>query len=175
MVLLDQLSVSESEVGPRTGTVDRAACVVIGNFNPMTYNSLWQLRGTRGAAWRRRASGSPLLAAAVAQRHPSDRLIEQVSALLDLLEPIKNCWAFPVSRRYEPAPRMFAAGDVERFARLIAGLNRELTTDSYRNPHLRRAFSRPALSSYRAQQGRMRRRHMPLLRIGTSAPAKRGV
>jgi len=52
--------------------------------------------------------------------------------LLDLLEPIEHYWAFPGVRRFERARRMFAAGDYDRFAHLVRGLNRELATDSYR-------------------------------------------
>ena len=52
--------------------------------------------------------------------------------MFDLLEPIEHYWAFPGVRRFERARRLFAAGAYDRFAHLVAGLNRELATDSYR-------------------------------------------
>jgi arginine decarboxylase len=100
-----------------------------GPLNPLAYNSLWQLRGD---AWGKLEDASERLAAAVGQGVRTESLVEEVGVLYELLEPIEHYWGFPGIRRCERARRMFAAGDFDRFARTIAGLNRELATDSYR-------------------------------------------
>jgi arginine decarboxylase len=98
-------------------------------LNPLAYNSLWQLRGD---AWGRLEDASDRLAAAGSQGGRTESLVEEVGALYELLEPIEYYWGFPGTKRFERARRMFAAGDFERFARTIAGLGRELATESYR-------------------------------------------
>jgi arginine decarboxylase len=100
---------------------------VPGESNPPAYNSVWKLRSD---AWGRSDTVAERLAAAPSER----RLAEESGALLELLEPIEHYWAFPGARRLERARRMFAAGDVDRFARVVAALNRELASDSYRRP-----------------------------------------
>jgi arginine decarboxylase len=102
---------------------------VTGPLNPQGYNSLWQLRGD---AWGRLEDASERLSAAGAQSGRTESLVEEVGALYELLEPIEHYWGFPGIRRFERARRMFASGDFDRFARAIAGLGRELATESYR-------------------------------------------
>ena len=109
---------------------DRAAASPVTEpLHPLAYNSLWQLRGD---AWGRLEDASERLAAAAAHSGRTDSLVAEVGAVYELLEPIEHYWGFPGIRRFERARQMFAAGDFDRFARAIAGLNRELATETYR-------------------------------------------
>jgi arginine decarboxylase len=103
--------------------------VVTASVNPLVYNSLWQLRSD---AWGRLEEASERLAAAVTQGGRTESLLEEVGALHELLEPIEHYWGFPGMRRFERARRMLGAGEFDRFARTIAGLSRELATETYR-------------------------------------------
>jgi arginine decarboxylase len=100
-----------------------------GALDPLAYNSLWQLRGD---AWGRLEDASERLAAAVSQGGRTESLVDEVAALYELLEPIECYWGFPGARRFARARQTFAAGDFNRFERAIAGLGRELATESYR-------------------------------------------
>ena len=100
-----------------------------GPLDPAAYSSLWQLRGD---AWGRLEDASERLAAAPSQGGRTESLVEEVGALYELLEPIEYYWGFPGMRRFEAARQLLAAGDYDRFANTIAGLGRELATESYR-------------------------------------------
>jgi arginine decarboxylase len=102
---------------------------VLGNFNTLAYNSLWKLRGD---AWGSLDTVGERLASATSDNQLSEHLANEVAAWLDLLEPLEHYWAFPGIRRFERARRMFAVGDFQRFTQLVASLNRDLATDSYR-------------------------------------------
>jgi arginine decarboxylase len=97
---------------------------------PPVYNSLWQLRAD---SWSALEEASERLAVAVAQERSSDRLVNEVTSLLDVLAPMEVYWAFPGTQTFQHARRLFGAGKYDRLARLIAGINRALITDSYRN------------------------------------------
>jgi arginine decarboxylase len=103
--------------------------VTTGLLNPLVYNSLWQLRGD---AWGRLEDASERLAASVSQGGRTDSLVEEVGSLYELLEPIEDYWGFPGTRHFERARQMFVSGDFNQFARTIAGLGRELATETYR-------------------------------------------
>ncbi len=97
---------------------------------PPVYNSLWQLRAD---SWSALEEASERLAVAVAQERSSERLVNEVTSLLDVLAPMEVYWAFPGMQTFQHARRLFGAGKYDRLARLIAGINRALITDSYRN------------------------------------------
>ena len=97
---------------------------------PPVYNSLWQLRAD---SWSGLEEASERLAVAVTQERPTERLVKEVDRLLDVLAPMEVYWAFPGVQTFQHARRLFGAGKYDRLARLIAGINRALITDSYRN------------------------------------------
>jgi arginine decarboxylase len=49
-----------------------------------------------------------------------------------LLGAIERFWAFPGMRLFRQAEQLFSAGSYDRFAALVAGINRALVTESYR-------------------------------------------
>ena len=112
---------------------------LVGDFNALAYNSLWRLRGD---AWGSLDDIGERLAAAATQGRPIERLVGELDDVFDLLEPIEHYWACPGVRRFERARRLFAAGDFGCFARFVAGLNRELATDSYRRVRHSAAWTR---------------------------------
>ena len=97
---------------------------------PPVYNSLWQLRAD---SWSGLEEASERLAVAVTQERPTEHLVKEVDRLLDVLAPMEVYWAFPGVQTFQHARRLFGAGKYDRLARLIAGINRALITDSYRN------------------------------------------
>jgi arginine decarboxylase len=97
---------------------------------PPVYNSLWQLRAD---SWSGLEEASERLAVAVTQERPTEHLVKEVDRLLDVLAPMEVYWAFPGVQTFQHARRLFGAGKHDRLARLIAGINRALITDSYRN------------------------------------------
>jgi arginine decarboxylase len=97
---------------------------------PPVYNSLWQLRAD---SWSGLEEASERLAVAVTQERPTEHLVKEVDRLLDVLAPMEVYWAFPGVQTFQHARRLFGAGKHDRLVRLIAGINRALITDSYRN------------------------------------------
>ena len=92
------------------------------------YNSLWQVRND---AWSSLEESTAQLALARAQQRPVDQLTETVTETLNLLGPIERFWAFPGPHAYQKVRRLFAAGNYDRCAAVVARLNRALATDSY--------------------------------------------
>ena len=89
------------------------------------YNSLWQVRND---AWSSLEESTAQLALARAQQRPVDQLAETVTETLNLLGPIERFWAFPGPHAYQKVRRLFAAGNYDRCAAVVAGLNRALAT-----------------------------------------------
>ena len=63
---------------------------------------------------------------------PADLMVEATSGLLDALAPIERYWAFPGPEAYRRVRDLFTAARYDRFARLVAGINRALVTEAYR-------------------------------------------
>ena len=101
-----------------------------GNVNSLAYNSVWQLRAD---AWSNLEEASSRLAALLAAGQPGDEVREELGRLLELLDPIEQYWGFPGKQRFEQVLRLSAAADYDRLARMVAGINRALVTDSFRD------------------------------------------
>ena len=93
------------------------------------YNSLWQ---TRADAWSGLEEASAQLALAVSCRRPATRSTDSVAGTMRLLGCIERFWAFPGMQLFQQADQLFSAGSYDRFATLVAGINRALVTESYR-------------------------------------------
>ena len=93
------------------------------------YNSVWQLRAD---AWANLQEAASRLAAQHIRGRPTERLAERAAGLVGQLSAIEQYWGFPGRHRFEQVRRLLDAGEFERFARTVGGLNRELTTDSFR-------------------------------------------
>src|SRR5947207_32892 len=94
------------------------------------YNSVWQLRAD---AWSSLEETSSKLAGLLVQGQPVDRVRGEVGELLGQLEPIEQYWGFPGQQRFDRLIRLFTAADYDRLARSVAGINRALVTDSFRD------------------------------------------
>jgi arginine decarboxylase len=94
------------------------------------YNSWWQVRSD---AWSRLEETSGGLANAILRGQPADLMVEATSGLLDALAPIEQYWAFPGQEAYRRARDLFASASYDRFARMVAGINRALVTEAYRS------------------------------------------
>jgi hypothetical protein len=81
------------------------------------YNSLWQVRND---AWSSLEEATAQLALARAQQRPVDQLTETVTETLNLLGPIERFWAFPGPHAYQKVRRLFAAGNYDRCAAMVA-------------------------------------------------------
>jgi arginine decarboxylase len=95
---------------------------------PHAYNSIWQMRSD---TWCRLEEAAHILA----QSEPDqdrERHVAQVADLLQLLAPVEPYWAYPGPQRFGQVMRMFASGDYAALDRVVARVNRALTTDSYR-------------------------------------------
>ena len=93
------------------------------------YNSLWQ---TRADAWSGLEEASAQLALAVSCGRPATRSTDSVAGTMRLLGCIERFWAFPGMQLFQQADQLFSAGSYDRFATLVAGINRALVTESYR-------------------------------------------
>ena len=93
------------------------------------YNSWWQFRSD---AWSKLEEASGRLAEAVLRGQPSASMNEVTSELLGALAPIEQYWAFPGLVGYRRARDLFVSAQYDRFARLVAQINRALVTESYR-------------------------------------------
>jgi arginine decarboxylase len=93
------------------------------------YNSWWQFRSD---AWSRLEEASGQLSAAYLRDQPAGGMTEATAGLLDALAPIEQYWAFPGPEAYRHAQALFAAGNYNGLARMVARINRELVTESYR-------------------------------------------
>ena len=100
---------------------------MLGDSNATVYDSFWRLRGD---SWGSLDDIAERLAAAASEQRPTERLVEDARTLFEVLEPIEHYWTFPGVRRLQRARRLFSAGDYDRYSDLVAGLNRELATDS---------------------------------------------
>jgi arginine/lysine/ornithine decarboxylase len=94
------------------------------------YNSVWQLRAD---AWSDLEENSSRLAGLLAQGDAVDDVRDRVGALLAVLDPIEQYWGFPGRQRIDQLIRLFAAVEYDRFARMVAGINGALVTDSFRS------------------------------------------
>jgi arginine decarboxylase len=93
------------------------------------YNSWWQFRSD---AWSRLEETSGRLASALARGLRADGMAEAAAELVDGLAPIEQYWAFPGPEAFQRARELLASGSYDRFARLVARVNRALVTESYR-------------------------------------------
>jgi hypothetical protein len=91
----------------------------------LAYNSVWQLRAD---AWSSLEESAAQLALAGAQQKPAEQLTETTAGLLDPLGPVERFWAFPGPQTVQELRRVFTAGKYDRFAGLVAGINRALVT-----------------------------------------------
>ena len=92
------------------------------------YNSLWQVRND---AWSSLEESTAQLARARVRQRPVDRLTQTVTETLNLLEPIERFWAFPGTHAYQKVRQLFAAGNYDQCAAVVARLDRALATDTY--------------------------------------------
>jgi arginine decarboxylase len=93
------------------------------------YNSWWHLRSD---VWSRLEEASGRLAGAVLRGQPTEAMVENTLAILDTLAPIEQYWAFPGPDVYRRTRDLFSTAHYERFARVVARVNRALVTESYR-------------------------------------------
>ena len=93
------------------------------------YNSMWKLRRD---AWSDLEETSSQGADLIEQGRPADATIPKIGSLLAMLGPFEWYWGFPGRRRFEEVQQLFAAGHIQRGARLVADLNRAISTDSFR-------------------------------------------
>ena len=63
---------------------------------------------------------------------PPGGLLETIGGLLDSVAPLEQYWAFPGPEACRRARDLFASGNYERFASLVARVSRALITESYR-------------------------------------------
>jgi nitroreductase len=110
---------------PPTGRSDS----VVDTSSARAYTSWWQFRSD---AWSRLEEASAGLANAALRGQPADGMVEAASELLDALAPIERYWAFPGQQGYRRARDLFASASYDRFARMVARINRALVTESYR-------------------------------------------
>jgi arginine decarboxylase len=94
------------------------------------YNSWWQFRSD---GWSRLEETSGRLANGLLRGVPADGMVEATSELLDGLAPLEQYWAFPGPEAFGRATDLLASGSYDRFARLVARINRALVTESYRS------------------------------------------
>ncbi len=83
-------------------------------------------------AWSRLEEASGRLANAILRGQPASGMVETTSGLLDALAPIEQCWAFPGPEAYRHGRDLFASASYDRFARMVAQINRALVTECYR-------------------------------------------
>jgi arginine decarboxylase len=102
---------------------------VVDTSSGPTCNSWWQFRSD---TWRRLEEASARLANAILRGQPTDGMVEAASRLLDALAPIEQYWAFPGQDTYRRGRNLFASASYDRFARMVARINRALVTESYR-------------------------------------------
>jgi arginine decarboxylase len=93
------------------------------------YNSWSQFRAD---TWSRLEETSGRLAGALLRGLPADGMAEETSELLDALIQIEQYWAFPGPDAFQRARDLLASGSYDRFAPLVARINRALVTQSYR-------------------------------------------
>ena len=93
------------------------------------YNSMWKLRRD---AWSDLEETSSQGADLIEQGRPADATIPKIGSLLAMLGPFEWYWGYPGRRRFEEVQQLFAAGHIQRGARLVADLNRAISTDSFR-------------------------------------------
>ena len=86
-----------------------------------------RLAATPGPAWTRPAASWR----APRGGQPPGGLLETIGGLLDSLAPLEQYWAFPGPEACRRARDLFASANYERFASLVARINRALTTESY--------------------------------------------
>lgn len=94
------------------------------------YHSITQLR-TEG--WGRLKTNMYRLVEAVEQGHDHKRLLQQVQADLELLEPIDSYWAFPSRQDSDYLRGLFDHQDYAKLSRAVSRINRALASLSYRH------------------------------------------
>ncbi len=96
------------------------------------YNSVWQLRAD---AWCRLEEAADRLTRPTTAGRLKDEYIGICRDLLTDLAPLEPYWAFPGFPQFARVQRLFAAGSYDKFANIVARVNRALTTESYRSGH----------------------------------------
>jgi arginine/lysine/ornithine decarboxylase len=102
---------------------------VVDTSSARAHNNWWQVRSD---VWSRLEETSGALANAILRGQPADLMVEATSGLLKALAPIEQYWAFPGPEAYRRVRDLFAAARYDRFARMVAGINRALVTEAYR-------------------------------------------
>ena len=102
---------------------------MVGTSRVRAYHSWWQARSD---AWSQLEEASGQLASAARSGQSAAELIEVTSGLLDALTPVERSWAFPGPEARQRARDLFDAASYERFASLVAQVNRALVDESYR-------------------------------------------
>ena len=97
--------------------------------NSRAYNSVWQLRGD---SWCRLEEAADRLTRRSCTGKLKEQYVAVCSDLLAKLTPLEPYWAYPGSPQFARVQRLFTAGSYDKFAHMVARINRALTTDSYR-------------------------------------------
>jgi arginine decarboxylase len=99
------------------------------------YNSVWQLRID---TWSALADLSKRLLDGALPDDERGTLEREIDELVDLVDPIENCWASPGPHHVRMLREQLAAGEYELASKAIDGITRDLVGDSPR------ASSRPS-------------------------------
>src|SRR6478736_2193479 len=100
------------------------------------YNSVWQLRGD---SWCRLEEAAERLTRPSCTGKLREQYVAVCGDLLAELAPLEPYWAYPGSSQFARVQRLFTAGSYDKFAQMVARINRALTTDSYRTGDVQRA------------------------------------
>ncbi|WP_406813555.1 aminotransferase class I/II-fold pyridoxal phosphate-dependent enzyme [Mycobacterium sp. M23085] len=94
------------------------------------YNSLWQVRSD---SWCRLEEAADRLTRPTTTGELKDKWANACQELLARLSTLEPYWAYPGAPQFARVQRLFAAGSYDKFAQLVAQINRALTTESYRS------------------------------------------
>ncbi|OYN75516.1 aminotransferase class I/II-fold pyridoxal phosphate-dependent enzyme [Mycolicibacterium sphagni] len=100
------------------------------------YNSVGQLRAD---AWCRLEEAADRLTRTSTTGALKEKYVGICRDLLTELTPLEPYWAFPGSPQFARVQRLFAGGSYDKFAAIVARINRALTTESYRSGHAEHA------------------------------------
>jgi arginine decarboxylase len=100
-----------------------------GRLGSPMYNSMWQLRRD---GWSNLEEASSRLAGRGIQSGRAAAQLDRVRELLAMLEPVEHYWGFPGRRCFQEVQRLLAAGDVDRFTRLVSDINRSMVHETFR-------------------------------------------
>jgi arginine decarboxylase len=104
--------------------------------NSRAYNSVGQLRAD---AWCRLEEAADRLTRTTTTGALKEKYVGICRDLLNDLTPLEPYWAFPGSPQFARVQRLFAGGSYDKFASVVARVNRALTTESYRAGHAEHA------------------------------------